>query len=1085
MLTLLLGTDWKCNRRIIMQMLAEDVAAEKAGCILMVPELTSHQAERELARFAGDTASRFAEVLSFTRLAKRVAEETGHKNLECLDNGGRVVAMAAAARQLHSKLKAYAAVETRPEFLTGMLDAVDEFKRCCITSRDLMEASAQTQGNLAQKLEELALLLEAYDSICAGGKRDPRDQMTWLLEQLEDGDFAEKHSFYFDAFPDYSRQHMDILCHLILHSPEVVVSLNCDMPGSNAMAFEKSGETAADIIAFAKRNNVQIKTVYAESECTPLNIVANSLFQGDIKEATASSCLRVCSTDSVYSECACVTEQIVGLVQQGCRYRDISVVCTDIAAYKGPIRSLFERAHIPLYLSGTEDILDKTVIHTVLAALDAAIGGFAQKDVFRYLRSALSPVGMELCDRIENYAILWSIDGNSWLQDWQRNPRGLVDGWTERDREKLNELNRGRIKALQPLERLHTGFKNAIGIQQQVKALYAFLEEIHLEKCLQDLAQQMDEQGDNRNAQMLSQLWEILLGALEQLYDVLGDTSWDADTFVRLLKLLLSQYDVGTIPTVLDAVTVGPVSAMRCQKSRHLFILGASEGVFPSYGSSAGVLNDQERSVLQKLGVAINPGAIDGLQTQFSEIQEVFSGATDSVTVFCSDGQPSYIYSRLKKMAGTEEDIVPALGAALTDTKEAAAYLVRNNGKKEAAELNVSELYDAVNNCKDHTLGAVDQAHIQQLYGSKLQLSASQIDKLADCRLFYFLRYGLRAQERKPASIDPAEFGTYVHAVLEECGRAVVELGGFKNVSLEKTLEVAADISARYFAERFSQMQTERLSYHFNKNTREVEMIVRELWDEMQQSQFQPADFELGFGDEMDMPAVPITGKTLQAQLRGFVDRVDIWEHNGRSYIRVVDYKTGKKDFDYCDVFNGIGLQMLLYLFALEDGGQELYGDQISVAGVQYFPARVPIVAADGSVTAEEASRLHAADFRRKGLLLSDDEVLHAMEPSESFTRLCCKKNKDGSISGDIASKQQFVELKKYVFKLLEKIVDEIASGNVTPNPYTRGASHNACAYCPYGAVCHPEQVEGRRNYQKMTADRFWEEIRKELDENG
>ena len=28
----------------------------------------------------------------------------------------------------------------------------------------------------------------------------------------------------------------------------------------------------------------------------------------------------------------------------------------------------------------------------------------------------------------------------------------------------------------------------------------------------------------------------------------------------------------------------------------------------------------------------------------------------------------------------------------------------------------------------------------------------------------------------------------------------------------------------------------------------------------------------------------------------------------------MMDYKTGRKDFDYCDVFNGVGLQLLLYL---------------------------------------------------------------------------------------------------------------------------------------------------------------------------
>ena len=42
---------------------------------------------------------------------------------------------------------------------------------------------------------------------------------------------------------------------------------------------------------------------------------------------------------------------------------------------------------------------------------------------------------------------------------------------------------------------------------------------------------------------------------------------------VQTVTLLLSQYDVGTIPPVLDAVTAGPVSAMRCQEVDHLILL--------------------------------------------------------------------------------------------------------------------------------------------------------------------------------------------------------------------------------------------------------------------------------------------------------------------------------------------------------------------------------------------------------------------------------------------------------------------------------------------------------------------------------
>ena len=138
-----------------------------------MPELISHDTERLLASSAGDTASRFAQVLSFTRLARRICDLVGNAAEECLDNGGRVVAMASAARQLSSRLKAYANVETKPEFLTELVDAVDEFKRCCISSEDLKSASVQTEGIFAQKLEELALLLDSYNAICAQGKRDP------------------------------------------------------------------------------------------------------------------------------------------------------------------------------------------------------------------------------------------------------------------------------------------------------------------------------------------------------------------------------------------------------------------------------------------------------------------------------------------------------------------------------------------------------------------------------------------------------------------------------------------------------------------------------------------------------------------------------------------------------------------------------------------------------------------------------------------------------------------------------------------------------------------------------------------------
>lgn len=77
MLQLMLGTNWRTNRDRILDLLAQDVSRKAGGRILLVPEQASHDYERRLCARAGDTASRYGEVLSFTRLAGRVFAQMG------------------------------------------------------------------------------------------------------------------------------------------------------------------------------------------------------------------------------------------------------------------------------------------------------------------------------------------------------------------------------------------------------------------------------------------------------------------------------------------------------------------------------------------------------------------------------------------------------------------------------------------------------------------------------------------------------------------------------------------------------------------------------------------------------------------------------------------------------------------------------------------------------------------------------------------------------------------------------------------------------------------------------------------------
>ena len=1084
MLTLLLGRDWTANQKEIFHRIADDVRKEQGGRILIVPELISHEAERHLASEAGDTASRFAEVLSFTRLARRVAETVGSAAQECLDNGGRVVAMAAAARQLASRLKAYAAVETKPEFLTELIDGVDEFKRCCITPTDLRLAAQATEGSLAQKLEELSLLMETYDSLCARGKRDPRDQMFWLLEQLEQGDYAQSHVFYIDGFPDLTRQHMAILEYLVAASPSVTISLNCDRVDSPLLAFEKAGETAKTLVQAARKAGVEVHIQTLDAEMRPLAGLQERLYQGPITAGSEKNVLHACHADTAWKECMAAAELVQKLVQDGCRYRDITLVSADMAVHQDLLRLIFRRMNIPVYQSGTEDILQKSIIATVLTALDAALSGFDRKNVLRYLRSGLSPLDPDTCDLVENYAVMWGIQGSRWTAPWQNHPDGLGEEWTEEACSRLELLNEDRDKAVGPLLRLSRSFSQTQILREQVEALYRFLQEIDLEKRLAQLSEELDDEGDNRSAQILNQLWEILISALEQMYDVLGETTWEPEHFSRLFRLLLSQYDVGTIPPVLDAVQLGPVNAMRCHSEKYLIVLGAQEGCLPGYSGSKGVLTDQERVALRALGVPLTGGAMEGIQEEFAEIYGVFCGAQEQVWVFYSGDQPSFVFRRIAELAGRTEEAGAGLEYAQADSIEAAAWLARCRDEDAAGELGILDSYREVCRRSSYTIGKIEKDSIQKLYGSTLNLSASQVDCQAECRLSYFLKYGLRAKERKEVTVDPAEFGTYVHDVLENTVKTVMEQGGFHGISLEDTLRIAHGFSDRYAEERFSQIDSERVRYLFRRNIRELDMVVRELWEELAASQFEPVGCEVEFGGK-GLDEIHIPNNSMEAILRGFVDRVDAWQSPGSRYYRVVDYKTGKKEFDYCDVFNGIGLQMLLYLFVLKHSGKALLGEKAVPAGVQYFPARAPYISADGNPEQEEAEKARQKEWKRSGLLLQDEAVLQAMEPGQKPVRSGYTVEKDGTLGGSVADREQLKQLENYVFRVLGRMVEEIASGNVEPNPYTRGSSHDACHFCPYGSVCHPDSVQGRRNYQAMKPQRFWEEIEKEVGSGG
>lgn len=210
---------------------------------------------------------------------------------------------------------------------------------------------------------------------------------------------------------------------------------------------------------------------------------------------------------------------------------------------------------------------------------------------------------------------------------------------------------------------------------------------------------------------------------------------------------------------------------------------------------------------------------------------------------------------------------------------------------------------------------------------------------------------------------------------------------------------------------------------------------------------------------------------------------------NGRLHLRVVDYKTGRKSFDLTEVWNGLGLQMLLYLFALEERGEGFYGLPVEGAGVLYLPARDAVVRGSRTMSEEERQKAVDKELVRRGLVLSDGAVLEAMErPGPGgyrFLPLRVSKS-TGEITGEaLVSAERLGRLEKHTRKVLEEICRELAAGNIAADPFWRGPEKNACRFCDYAAACHFEEGRGgdcRRWLPGVKAQEFWENVERETD---
>ena len=1096
MLRLVLGRAGTGKTALLFSEIAGRCARRESGSFLIVPEQYSHEAERELALRCGDTASLYAEVLSFSRLAHRVAIGCGGSGRVYMDKPGRFLQLSLALEQMGGALAVYGGSARSPERMAQLLAALDELRFGCAAPDALRKAAESVTSALGDKLRDLALLQEALDALSAQSGADPAGRLDTLAAQLPECTWLRGTKFYIDGFTDFTAQERRVI-QALLPLADVTVSLTCDtrLPGSEV--FSLSERTARALRGAAAETGTAAETVAVPrtAERTPLAFLEEHLFDWTDETCDAAGTIRLVRASGVAAECELAAAEMRRLVRETpCRWRDIAVAVRGFADYRAPLEEACRRAGVPLYASERTDLFTRPLPALIAAAFDILADGWSYESVFTYLKTGLTGISRADCDALENYVLLWSLRGTAWTrpEPWRQHPDGFGGKPTPESDALLAKLDSLRRRVAEPLAAFARRGAEATDARGQCAALAALWEDIALPEHLEERSLALEEAGELQTAAEYRQLWEVIVSALEQCEAVLGDMPLSQEDFGRLFRRMLSQYDVGTIPVALDRVTAGDFDRMRRRSIRHLLVLGASDDRLPRVSDAGGVFTDTEREELRSLDIELS-GGDDELDREFNLIYHVLTLPSDSLYVsrsaFAPDGsetRPAFVVDRLARLFSLREqsgDMRSARAQSLSGALELACA-GDTAAREYFAGRGETERIAAAEKAAAEVRGALSRESVAALYGREMHLTASRIDNFASCRFQYFLRYGLRAKPRQTAQFNPPELGTFLHFLLENVAREAAARGGFAAVDDAEVSSLTDRYVREYVRAELEDFREKspRFVYLFRRLTETARRVVLDTARELRSSDFRPLDFELNFSADRDMPPVSLGSGESALVLNGVADRVDGWEHDGKLYLRVVDYKSGAKSFSLTDVWYGMGLQMLLYLFTLEKNGAARYGKEIVPSGVLYVPARDVLISAPERLSDEDILKEKTKRLRRSGLLLAEDDVLHAMEHGDAPRYLPVTVNRSGEYTGDaLATAAQLSELSRFLEKTLTDMAGELRRGSIAADPWYKTEQDNACRTCDFYDACRfSEKTDGWRFKTSLKAPEFWARL-----ENG
>ena len=1074
------GKSEYCYREI-----AEKIKADNQ-ILIITPEQFSFTAEKKLMEAIDANAVFNAEVVTLSRMAYRVINEIGGRTETNLSKCGKAMLIYSILNNNKKELKLIGKNDENVDMLDT---AITEFKKHGISIEQLkQEIDKQEDIYLKNKLTDLSLVYEGFENQLSGKYIDETDLLTILAENIENTDMFNNQYIYIDEFAGFTKQEYQIIEKLILVANQVTVTIcidelnipknpNTDIFYSNENTVNKLFEIAQNCCTKVEEIKLENKYRFKSNE---LKHLEENLYENrPCKYTNKVENIKLFLAKNQYSEIEEVVKNILKLVRDnGYRYKDISIITKNISNYSSLARAIFDKYDIPIFIDENRDLNQNIIIQYILSVLEIFTKNWSYESVFNYIKTGFSNIEEDEIFKLEKYCLKWGIKQNKWKKEF------TYGKYEEKDKTEIERLERIRKDIVNPLMKLKSDIDNDKTAEGISKSIYKFLVEENIAEKINKKIEELEKVGQVDLVKEYQSSLQTILDILDEIVLVFSDDKMTIDKYAQILKVGFKNSNLTKIPGTQDQVIMGDVDRSRSHKVKAIFIIGLNDGEFPSVHKDEGFLNDLDRETLKQDGIELAKGTIENLYEDNFNIYKAFSTAEEKLYLLYSSSdvqgkalRPSMLINKIKKiypMLQEESDVIETKAEVLNKKTTYDELIIQLSKLKEQDEIDkvwyyVYDYYkkDTEWNTKlEQNLKGlnytnipekIEQTNIDKLYGNTLVTSISKLERYRSCPFSYYLQYGLKIKPEEELKIQTLNTGTFIHEIIDEFFEAVREAG----IKLaEITDEQLAEIINKIIDEKLKQSQ----NYIFTSTAKYRALVVRlkkiiqkalkYIIGTLVQSRFEVLGTEVEFGENGKYKPIRLTledGKRIE--IIGKIDRIDTAQSEDGRYLRIIDYKSSAKNIDLNEVYAGLQIQLLTYLDAA------CKEEDLMPAGVLYFSMLEQMIKADKRMEQEEIEEKIRANFKMKGLILADVNVvkLHDKKLEKGSSALVpAYIDKEGNLSEKKTSgvtAEQFEELQKYMYIVIKQISKEILGGNIDLKPYYKDKK-TPCKYCDYKSVC-------------------------------